>query len=126
MNHLDKAQRSEAMFLVYCAENSVASAKPLFHSAPYDFVAKMDSKWVTVQVKTAYPGTNGNGGPSIVVGLRHAGDCKGKKSLKPYTKGDFDYLFCVYERRMWLIPAKACSHIRSTLTMGRKVARYEI
>jgi len=126
MNHLDRAQRSEAMFLVYCAENSIESAKPLFHSSPYDFVARIKGKWSTIQVKTVYPSQNGNRGPSIVVGLRHAGDCKGKKSLKPYKKGDFDYLFCVFGARKWLIPASVCSHIRSSLNLGKKVAKYEI
>ena len=126
MNHLDKAQRSEAMFLVYCAENSIESAKPLFHSTPYDFVARIDNEWKTVQVKTVYPGKDGCRKSILVIGLRHAGDNGGKKSLKPYKQGDFDYIFCVFENRRWLIPARACSHIRSNLTIGKKVAKYEI
>ena len=67
MNNLDKAQRSEALFLVYCAENSIESAKPLFHSAPYDFVARIGGKWKTIQVKTVYHHINGHGNQVLVI-----------------------------------------------------------
>ena len=123
MNNLDKAQRSEALFSVYCAEKGIELAKPLFHSAPYDFVIRMDGEWETVQVKTAFPAKNGNGGASIVVELRRAGN--GKTKI-PYLKGDYDYLFCVFGNRKWFMPESACSHIRSTLNLGQKVAKYEI
>ena len=123
MNNLDKGQRSEAMFLVYCAEQSIESAIPLLRSAPYDFVALIDGKWSTVQVKTVFGDRNGHGNPNRVISLRHAGE---GKLHKPYEQGDYDYVFCVDKDRRWLIPASACSHIRSTLTLGRKVAKYEI
>ena len=126
MTNLDKAQRSEAMFLVYAAENSIPTAKPLFHSAPYDFVAYIDGNWSTIQVKTCFSTKDGCKGPCFVVSLRHSGDKGNRKSLKPYQEGDYDYLFCVLNNRRWLIPAMVCSHIRSSLTIGKKVAKYEV
>ena len=122
MNNLDKAQRSEAIFCVYCAEQGIELTKPLFHSAPYDFVVRIKGEWKTVQVKTAYPSKNGNGSPSLVVSLRHAGN--GKTKI-PYKKGDFDYLFCVSGQWKWMIPVDACSHIRSILTLGNMMAKYK-
>ena len=123
MNSLDRAQRSEAMFLVYCAEQSIESAKPLFHSAPYDFVFRIKGKWKTVQVKTCFVDKRKT---NPIISLRHSGDYAGKKSMKPYEPGDWDYVFCVFGNRRWLIPARACSHIRSSLAMGKKVKQYEV
>ena len=113
---MENASISEAKFIIKAAEMKWPTAKPIHHSQGFDYVAKINGKWSTIQVKTAYSDGNGNG---KAVTLRRCNE----KGTRPYAEGDFDYLFAVDNWTYYLIPYEEVKNIKSCIRVNGKRCR---
>jgi len=107
MESMNTAGQSEALFIVKAFEKGWEIAQPFHHAQPYDFIIRKDSKWQTVQVKTAYFDQK-----------KHKLEVRLQRNNGSYQAGDFDLLAIIYKERMWLIDWESIKHIGSKIMIG--------
>jgi len=94
--------------------------KPFNHANPYDFLirASPSQPWQSVQVKTAFPCDEG---------LRVNLTKKRNGHSTRYHKGEFDFLFVVYQELCWFIPWEFVEHAATQIRItGRKYEQWRL
>lgn len=112
-----------AISIAYFASNGMTVSVPLNDTQDYDLVVEIDNVLSKIQVKGVRHKTKYG---IFSVSLKSCGGTKGK-IYKSVCNTDIHYLFVVSaDQRMWLIPKKVIEKNVSTLSLGVRVAQFEV
>lgn len=101
---------SEAIFILIARKKGWNIAVPFGNPKAWDFIARINNCWCSIQVKTVYIDKQGDGKRIRCVGTR-------KGLGKNYNENEFDYLFAASEDDCWLIPWEKMKNNKSSISL---------